>query len=324
MHETVLAEPVIDMARERSAPAPRGRRIFRSFFPPRNERPAETVTGTGDEEPKRLQEFLQRVIVYFEQLSVRLYEGSVAEQRRRRSRLTPRVHIRPPARPGEAEMLRRRRRRQFAARLATPFAIIAVIAAIGWAGTTYRTEITAKVEELTSGAGTIGEVPAAVAAKDDDVEAVASLPQPDLVLFDGRDPSVFRAGPAKPVESGSDAAGGYVRIQAPAADEDGARLVISPGVADRLARRTIHVVVTARSPTDDGAGTIRLGYRAGDEASPFSAQPLGREYRRLEIVWTVPGGSALGEHALLIEPGLLGGGSVVDVKAVEVYFGPEP
>lgn len=235
------------------------------------------------------------------------------------------MFIRPPARPGSADLLQRRRRRQLIARLATPFAVIGVLAIFAWAGTTYRTEITAKVEEFTSGASEIETAPATpVETKDDDADAAETMPQPDIVLFDGRDPSAFQAGAGKPVVFGTDAAGGYVRIQAPAAGEDGARLVISSGVADRLARRTVHFVVTARAPADDGAGTVRLGYRAGDEAGPFSAQPLGREYRRLEIVWTVPGGSALGEHALFIEPGLLGGGSSVDVKAVEIFLERQP
>jgi hypothetical protein len=324
MHESVLAEPIINMALERAAPARPGRRSFRSFFPRRSERPAEIPASTEDGEQGRLQEIVRRVIVFFEQLSVRLYEGSVAEQRRRRSRLTPRVRIRRPLRPGDAQMQQRRRRRQLLARIATPFAVIGTVAILAWAATTYRAEITAKVEELTSDTGAIEEAAPAVELKEDDAEAIAALPDPDIVLFDGRDPSMFQAGAGKPVEFDADPAGGHVRIQAPAANAEGARLAISPGIADRLARKTIHIVVTARSSTTDGAGTIRLGYRAGDEASPFSAQPLGREYRRLEIMWTVPGGSALGEHALLIEPGLLGGGSSVDVRAVEIFFDRAP
>jgi hypothetical protein len=324
VHESVLAEPIIDMTGERAVPARPVRRTFRSFFPRWSEAPTEIPAGTDDGEQGRLQEIAQQVIAFFEQLSARLYEGSVAEHRRRRDRLTPRVFIRPPPRPGGAELLQRRRRRQLMARLATPFAVIGVVAIFAWAGTTYRTEITAKVEELASGTSEIESEPAPVEAKGDDADATETMREPDIVLFDGRDPSVFQAGAGKPVVFGTDAAGGYVRIQAPAAGEDGARLVISSGVADRLARRTVHFVVTARAPADDGAGTVRLGYRAGDEAGPFSAQPLGREYRRLEILWTVPGGSALGEHALFIEPGLLGGGSSVDVKAVEIFFERQP
>jgi hypothetical protein len=63
-----------------------------------------------------------------------------------------------------------------------------------------------------------------------------------------------------------------------------------------------------------------FAYQAGDEISPFVAQPLGEDYRRLDTVWTVPGGAGLGPHALLIEPGLLGGGNAVDIKSAEIYF----
>jgi hypothetical protein len=210
--------------------------------------------------------------------------------------------------------------------LATPFAVVGILAIFAWVGTRYQTEITAKVEELTSVANEIAAPPPAAPGetKNDDADAAETMPQPEIVLFDGSDPSAFRASAGKPVVFGSDASGGYVRIQAPEAGEDGARLVISAGVADRLARRTVHFVVTARSPVEGGAGTVRLGYQAGDEASPFSAQPLGREYRRLEITWAVPGGSGLGEHALFIEPGLLGRGSSVDVKTVEIFFERQP
>jgi hypothetical protein len=323
-HETVLAEPTINMALERTMPAQTGRRGFRTFFSQRSARkPVEAPSG-DDRAPTRFREFAQRVIVFFEQLSERLYEGSVAEHRRRRGRLTPRVYIRPPTRPGTVELLQRRRRRQLIARLATPVAVLGVLAAFGWLGAEYQTEITAKLDELTSAPTVIEEIEAPAEAKVDDADATEAMPQPDIVLFDGRDPSLFQAGAGKPVVFGNDAAGGYVRIQAPPAGEDGARLVISPGVADRLGRRIVHFVVTARAPTEDGAGTIRLGYRAGGETSPFAAQPLGREYRRLEFRWTVPGGSALGAHALHIEPGLLGSGSTVDVKTVEIFFERKP
>ncbi len=82
----------------------------------------------------------------------------------------------------------------------------------------------------------------------------------------------------------------------------------------------MHIVVTARSATQNGSGTVRFAYQAGDEVTAFVAQPLGKDYRRLEMVWTVPGGSSLGQHSILIEPGLLGGGSAVDIKDAAIYF----
>jgi hypothetical protein len=324
VHETVLAESVIDMSMERTVPTQPGRRTFRSFFSQRSApKPAGFDTGVPSE-PTRLQEYAQRILVFFEQLSERLYEGSVAAHRQRRGRLTPRVYIRPPTRPATVELLQKRRRRQLAARLAAPLAVIGVVAIVGWLGAEYQTEITAKFDELTSASAPVEEIEVPAGPKVDDADAIETMPQADIVLFDGRDPSAFQGTANKPVVAGSDAAGGYVRIQAPALGEDGARLVISSGIADRLARKTVRIVVTARSPVDDGAGTIRLGYRAGNETGPFAAQPLGREYRRLEISWTIPGGSSLGEHALFIEPGLLGGGSTVDVKAVEIFLDRQP
>jgi hypothetical protein len=321
VHETVLAEPIIDMSRERAISAPQGRRLFRSFFPVRDEQPAETAANPDDAEPGRLREIARQAIDFFERLSFRMYQASVVAERRRRGQLTPRVRIRSPLRPSDADM-QQRRRKQLAARVVAAFAAIVIVAALAWIGTNYRTEITARVEELTSGTEPVEEAPAPAEAKEDDAAAIAALPEADIVLFDGRDPSMFQAGAGQPVEFHSDKAGGYVRIRAPEPGREGARLSISSGIADRLAGRSVHFVVTARASATEGAGTVRIGYRAGNDTSPFPAQPLGREYRRLEFTWTVPGGSALGEHALLIEPALLGGGNSVDVKSVEIFFVP--
>lgn len=323
-HETVLAEPIINMALERTMPEP-GRRRFRSFFPRRGERPVAVPVDPDSGEYGRMEQFARAVTAFFEQLSFRLYEGSVAEHRRRRGQLAPRVNIRSPLQIGSGEFMQRRQRRRLIVQAATPVAIIAVLGVLGWLGARYQTEITAKVEELVTDARPIQEIAAPAAPVAIELKGgEADTAEPDIVLFDGRDPSVFQAGGEKPVVFGNDAAGGYVRIHASGAARNGARLLISSGVADRLARRTVHFVVTARAPVEDGAGTIRLGYHAGDEAGPSATQPLGREYRRLEIVWTVPGGSGLGQHALFIEPGLLGGGSTIDVKSVELFLEARP
>ena len=318
VRETVLAEPVINIPAERGA-RPERTRFLRTFFP-QGSRQAGTEAAPGF-----MDNLLRRIIVSFERLSVRLYEASVlAERERRQKAAIPRVRIRPPSRPGDVEVRHRRLRRRLIGRFLVPAAALVTVSLIVWGSSVYYPAIIGKVEELTADQAPPRDEPEIVIdAKEDDAEApAAALLEPDITLFDGRDPTLFVSEDGNPVQFDADAEGGHVRVASSPDGASGARLVVAPGLADRLAGRTIHIVVTARSSTTDGAGTVRLAYQAGSESSAFSAQPLGTEYRRLDLVWTVPGGAALGEHALLVEPGLLGGGTAVDIRSVDIYFAP--
>jgi hypothetical protein len=138
-----------------------------------------------------------------------------------------------------------------------------------------------------------------------------------IVLFSGLNPTVFESSPDNPVHFDGDTASGYARVASSAASA-GARAVVGPGIADRVAGRTVRITVVARSSTDQGAGTIRFAYLAGTTISPWKTALLDDTYSALDLTWQVPPRSGDGNDYLIIEPGVPGEGTGADIQEIRI------
>ena len=129
------------------------------------------------------------------------------------------------------------------------------------------------------------------------------------VLFDGRDPTVFESSPGNPVHFDGDSIGGFARVSSSASDA-GVRAIIGPGLAAKLAGKTLRIVITARSSKDGGAANFRFAYQSGVAISHWQTANLKPDYAALGLIWRVPAvrTDPSGDH-LLIEPGIPGDGT---------------
>jgi len=139
-----------------------------------------------------------------------------------------------------------------------------------------------------------------------------------LIVFAGRDPTVFEASSNNPIRFDSDAEGGFARISS-ATSAAGARALIGPGLADRFAGRTIRVTLLARSSPQNGAPAIRFAYQSGVAVSHWQIVDLSSNYGSYGMIWRVPASheSASGDF-LLIEPGIPGDGTSTDIRSIKI------
>jgi hypothetical protein len=138
-----------------------------------------------------------------------------------------------------------------------------------------------------------------------------------LVVFDGRDPTVFEGSPDNPIRFASDADGEYARISS-ATGAAGARAVIGPGLAERLAGRTVRVTLLARSSAENGAPNLRFAYQSGVAISHWQTADLTASYGTYGMIWRVPAADSRGSDYLLIEPGIPGDGTSTDVRSIKI------
>jgi hypothetical protein len=138
-----------------------------------------------------------------------------------------------------------------------------------------------------------------------------------LVVFDGRDPTVFEGSPGNPIRFASDAEGEYARISS-ATSAAGARAVIGPGLAERLAGRTVRVTLLARASGENGAANLRFAYQSGVAISHWQAAELTGSYGTYGMIWRVPAADNRGSDFLLIEPGIPGDGTSTDVRSIKI------
>ncbi|WEK51732.1 MAG: hypothetical protein P0Y66_07060 [Candidatus Kaistia colombiensis] len=139
-----------------------------------------------------------------------------------------------------------------------------------------------------------------------------------LNLFDGRDPSVFQSMPDNPVRFEGDTQGGFARVSS-SIHSTGSRITVGRGVYERLAGRTIRIVVVARATATSPAHSLRFAYQNGRSLSPWQDGVVGADYAPLSATWTVPrdrGGPET--DAVLIEPGIPGDGTAADIKSVRI------
>jgi hypothetical protein len=139
-----------------------------------------------------------------------------------------------------------------------------------------------------------------------------------LVVFDGRDPTVFEGASDNPIQFDSDAEGGFARISS-ATSAAGARAVIGPGLAERLAGKTVRITLLARSSDESGAATMRFAYQSGLAISHWQSADLSASYGTFGMIWRVPAVRTVGAgDYLLIEPGIPGDGTSTDIRSIKI------
>lgn len=138
-----------------------------------------------------------------------------------------------------------------------------------------------------------------------------------LVVFDGRDPTVFEGSSNNPIQFDSDSEGGFARISS-ATSAAGARAAIGPGLADRLAGQTVRVTLLARSSAENGAATLRFAYQSGLAVSHWQSADLSPSYSSYGMIWRVPATHTAAGDYLLIEPGIPGDGTGTDIRSIRI------
>jgi hypothetical protein len=135
-------------------------------------------------------------------------------------------------------------------------------------------------------------------------------------LFDGRDPTVFATTPDNPIAF--DSGGGFARVSS-STSAPGVKVSIGPGLAQHLAGQNVRVVIVGRSSLESGAAGMRFAYQSGLAISHWQTANLGRDYAAVGMEWRVPAmqTSPTGDF-LLIEPGIPGDGTGVDVKSIRI------
>ena len=136
-----------------------------------------------------------------------------------------------------------------------------------------------------------------------------------ISMFDGGDPSVFEAGADNPINYLADVGGGIVRITS-TINSGGARLVIGPDAANSLSGHQVRVVMEARGTPDQAAAAVRLAYQQELIILDWRLARLIGEFAIITATWTVPNREAAGTDYLIIEPGVAGDGTAIDIRSI--------
>jgi len=137
-----------------------------------------------------------------------------------------------------------------------------------------------------------------------------------FTVFDGTDPTVFDSSPGNPVRF--DKSGAFARITSSAGDP-GVRVVIGPGLSNRLSGRAVRVTLVARAARENGATGLRFAYENGLAISPWQTADLGNAFQSFNLVWRVPAMRAdPNTDQLLIEPGIPGDGTAADIHSIKL------
>ena len=235
------------------------------------------------------------------------------ERKERKREDRPRRRSRVAARETRLEDEPRRR----GSRIWLIIIFVFAVGVIGWAGYVFLPLLfpsePGETSETTAGAPE-GAAPVAAAAQP--VTPTPAAPAGDgIVLFNGADPTVFEAGADNPVNYQGNADGGFVRITS-SIDSGGARAVIGPGVAERLAGHEVRVVIEARGSPDQAAGAVRLAYQQDLLILDWRVSRLIGDYAFISASWTIPDRATDGPDYLLIEPGVAGDGTAIDIRSI--------
>lgn len=139
-----------------------------------------------------------------------------------------------------------------------------------------------------------------------------------MVLFDGRDPSVFQSAPDNPVAFQGDEQGGFARVSS-STSSTGARVEVGRGVYERIAGHRIRIVLVARGSRLAPATSLRFAYQNGRVQSPWTDVAVAGQYTPLSAIWQAPkdrGGPEF--DSIIIEPGVPGDGTSVDIRSVRI------
>ncbi len=138
-----------------------------------------------------------------------------------------------------------------------------------------------------------------------------------IIVFQGGDPTVFEAGADNPVHYQGDTAGGHVQITS-SATSGGARAVLGPGVANRLVGHQVRFVIEARATPGQPAQAVRFIYVRGLSTLAPRLSPLLADFGVITPTWDIPAGTVDGNDYLLIEPGVPGDGTAVDIRSIRI------
>ena len=152
------------------------------------------------------------------------------------------------------------------------------------------------------------------------VTPVPGLPAPAggvlqrFTLFDGSDPTVFDADPSNPISFD----GNFARVST-SANSAGARAVVGPGLASRLAGHTIRITVMARTARENSASSLRFAYQSGLAVSYWQSAKLTAQFSAFQLEWRVPKlQTDPSGNLIIIEPGLPGEGTGADISAIAI------
>jgi len=186
------------------------------------------------------------------------------------------------------------------------------------------TSAPAKIDDRIPGAGADASSPAVQTQAGGDSATAVEIPEralqvaETLTIFDGRDPTVFEGTSGNPIQFDSDTDGGFARV-ASSASAAGARAVIGPGLAERIAGKTIRVTLLARSSRENGTDSLRFAYQSGVAISHWQSADLSGNYGTFGMIWRVPSmRTNSASDYLLIEPGVPGDGTRADIRSIKI------
>lgn len=136
-----------------------------------------------------------------------------------------------------------------------------------------------------------------------------------IVMFDGGDPSVFEGAADNPTNYLPDVGGGIVRITS-TINSGGARLAIGRDAANNLAGHQVRLVMEARGTPDQAAAAVRLAYQQDLIILDWRLARLIGDFAIITATWTVPSREVDGTDFLIIEPGVAGDGTAIDVRSI--------
>lgn len=136
------------------------------------------------------------------------------------------------------------------------------------------------------------------------------------VVFDGTDPTVFASTPDNPLRFASEA--GFVRVSS-TASAPGVRAIIGPGLAERLAGQRVRIAILARATPEFGAMSMRFAYQSGLAVSHWQTANMSTDYQAVAMIWRLPAmRTDPNADYLLIEPGIPGDGTGIDIRAIRI------
>ena len=146
--------------------------------------------------------------------------------------------------------------------------------------------------------------------------APAGEVQEAITLFNGDNPTVFESGPDNPVRFRGDVGSGVAQIGTNSTSS-GARAIIGAGISQRLQGRTVRAVFVLRAAPENGAANVRFAYQRGRTLSGWQVSELGADFATIGLIWDVPGeGEANANDYLVIEPGIPGDGTAVEIRSI--------
>jgi hypothetical protein len=144
--------------------------------------------------------------------------------------------------------------------------------------------------------------------------AAAPAQAEPIVLFDGTDPGMFDGGPNAVEYQGE---GGFVTVTSTVAS-GGARVTVGPAIAQQIAGHTVRILLEARGTPGQPAGTVRLTYQHGTVGLQTRQAIVSEIFGAAAATWAIPAGADGGNDYLLIEPGVPGDGTAIDIQAIRI------